>query len=87
MNAFEIAAHRFGEQSVSATTDLISVDLASDRCPDDLVPSMPLQGLEFGCQGCHCHDFEAGIHWCYDRQARKFRNVAFIKACPLRQGG
>jgi len=48
--------------------------------------SMPSRGLAFGCQGCHCHDFEAGIHWCWNGKTRSYRNVKFIISCHL-QGG
>jgi len=48
------------------------------------VPPMPPRGLAFGCQGCHCHDFEAGIHWCWNGKARSYRNIVFLKVCPLR---
>jgi len=49
-------------------------------------PAVFPQAVRFGCPGCHCHDFEAGIHWCYDRQARRFLNIEFIKTCHLRGG-
>jgi len=83
MNIFEALA--VNDSFTEALT--IPLSIVRRELRDIPVPPMPPQGVRFGCQGCHCHDFEAGIHWCYDRQARKFRNVAFIKACPLRHGG
>jgi len=47
------------------------------------VPPLPSEGIRFGCATCGRHDTAGIWHWCFDRQARKFRNIAFIKACPL----
>jgi len=81
MDIFEIAVQRFGAQVLPEDPASLASVPDGETVAD--VP-MPSRGLAFGCQGCGRHDSAGGIHWCYDRQARKFRNIAFIKACPLR---
>jgi len=90
MNIFEALATNPAFNEAILPPSMPNADQGSDskkvERAIDPVP-MPSQAVRFGCRGCGRHDFEAGIHWCYDCQARKFRNIAFIKACPLRQGG
>lgn len=73
----ELPAKKTEADSQQSRTEIAEVDLA---------PPMHPPGVRFGCATCNCHDFEGGIHWCWQGKTKSYRNIAFIKSCSGTEG-